>query len=189
MKIALFGGSFNPPHVAHVLAGAWVLSTQDVDAIWYVPTFKHAFGKQLEDFELRCQMLELATEPLSSGAQVSRVEQDIGKTSRTIDTLEYLIARHPDDVFSIVIGADILLESDKWKAFDRLEQMAPFHVLGRTGFTVPGRPFDLELPEVSSTEIRQLLAKNEIEPCRTRVPAKVLELIQRERLYGFGGAT
>lgn len=188
MKIALFGGSFNPPHVAHVLAGTWVLSTQEVDAIWYVPTYKHAFGKQLEDFDLRCEMLELATEPLGSAAHVSRVERDIGKTSRTIDTLEYLMARRPEEVFSLVIGADILLESDKWKAFDRLEQLAPFHVLGRAGFSVPSRPFDLELPEVSSTEIRRLLASNQIDPCRTRVPAKVLELIQRERLYGFGDA-
>ena len=184
MKIALFGGSFNPPHVAHVMAAVWVLSTRDVDEVWFVPTFIHAFGKNLEDFDRRCAMLELALAALE-GVTVSRVEQEIGTESRTIDTLTYLMEERSSDRFSIVIGADILLESDNWKCFDQLKEMAPFHVLGRSGVVVEGREFDLELPEVSSTEIRALLAQGSLEECADRVPRGVLDYISKHGLYGY----
>ena len=46
-RVALFGGSFNPPHVAHQLVALYILETQDVDELWFVPTYAHPFGKQL----------------------------------------------------------------------------------------------------------------------------------------------
>ena len=185
MKIALFGGSFNPPHVAHLMAAVWVLSARDVDEIWFVPTYIHAFGKELADFDMRCRMLELSIEALGPRVKVSRVEQEIGRESRTIDTLQYLLKQRPGDTFSIVIGADILLEADQWKCFDLLKELAPFYVLGRAGVVVEGHELAFELPEVSSTEIRGLLADGEIKLCEDRVARAALDLIVESGLYGY----
>src|SRR5579872_1448859 len=54
--VAVFGGSFNPPHVAHVLACALLLSVQQVDRVLVVPTFRHPFAKSLAAFEERLRM-------------------------------------------------------------------------------------------------------------------------------------
>ena len=58
--IAIFGGSFNPPHVAHVLAAAYVLSTAEIDRLLVVPTFRHPFAKALASYEDRVAMCSLA---------------------------------------------------------------------------------------------------------------------------------
>jgi nicotinate-nucleotide adenylyltransferase len=184
MRIALFGGSFNPPHIGHLLVASWVLSARPVDQVWMVPTYSHAFGKALVDFELRCLMIEQAVEPLGDRAVVSRVEQEIGSISRTIDTVRHLIAERPSDELSLVIGADILLEASKWKQFEALQELVPFHVLGRDGVEVPGREFALSLPELSSTELRARLAAGDFDYCRDRMALSVLELIHEHHLYG-----
>ena len=184
MRIALFGGSFNPPHVCHQMVAIWVATTRPVDAVWLMPTYRHAFGKSLVDFELRCQMVERLVEPLGDWAVLSRVEAELGVESRTIDTLEHLMAQRPEDELSLVVGADILLEAHKWKQFDRLETLATFHVVGREGYEVPGRRLALELPDVSSTELRERLAAGDLEFCGERLPRRVLELILKAELYG-----
>ena len=63
--VAIYGGSFNPPHVAHQLISLLVLETVVVDELWWVPTFRHAFGKELALFEDRVAMCRLATTSLS----------------------------------------------------------------------------------------------------------------------------
>ena len=189
MNIALFGGSFNPPHVSHLMAAVWVASTTDVDRVWFVPTYRHAFGKQLVDFDTRCRLLSRAIEPLGSWAELSRVERDLGIESRTIDTLRHLQRTRPDDSFSLVVGADVLLESHKWKQFDELERLAPFHVVGRSGTSVPQRRFAIELPDISSTEIRARLRNGDLEYCTSRVPKRVLDLIIELGLYQYQDQT
>jgi len=64
MRVAIYGGSFNPPHVAHQLAALYVLETQPVDELWFVPCFKHPFEKALESFEDRLEMCRRAAAPL-----------------------------------------------------------------------------------------------------------------------------
>ena len=95
-KVALFGGSFNPPHVCHVLAATWVLSVRPVDEVWFMPVGQHAFGKQLESFEHRRSMCELARAPIAAQTRVTDIENRLGGANRTIDTLQALDAEHPD---------------------------------------------------------------------------------------------
>jgi len=59
-QVALLGGSFNPPHVAHLMAAYWALATQGVAEVWLLPAFQHPFGKSLAAFEDRVRMCELA---------------------------------------------------------------------------------------------------------------------------------
>jgi nicotinate-nucleotide adenylyltransferase len=190
MKIALFGGSFNPPHVCHVLAATWVLSTRDVEQVWFLPTFKHAFGKDLAPFEARCEMTARAIAPLGARALVSRVESELGAVSRTIDTLEHLMGRHPEHTFSLVVGSDILLETSQWKEFDRLVTLAELHVVGRAG--VPGQSgasdeerFGIFLPDISSTAVRERLRAGDVAWVRRLVPRAVVDYIEEQGLYGL----
>src|SRR6188508_3357294 len=99
-KVGLFGGSFNPPHVAHQLVALYVLETQ-LDEVWFVPTYSHPFGKPLVAYDHRVAMCELAAAPLGPRARVSRAEQELAKqpdfvASRTLDLIEHLAGQHRD---------------------------------------------------------------------------------------------
>ncbi|HVR61105.1 MAG TPA: nicotinate-nicotinamide nucleotide adenylyltransferase, partial [Polyangia bacterium] len=104
-RVALFGGSFNPPHVAHQMVGLYVLETALVDELWLLPCFLHAFGKPLAPFDDRFRMCERAAAALGERARVSDVERAIGQPSRTLVTVQALRAQHPRHAFSLVIGA------------------------------------------------------------------------------------
>ena len=89
--VAIFGGSFNPPHLAHQMLCLSVLETAEVDGCWMVPTYRHPFAKDLADFEHRFRMCELAVEVFAGQVQVSRIEEELGQeASRTLDTLRAL---------------------------------------------------------------------------------------------------
>ncbi|MEO1271637.1 MAG: nicotinate (nicotinamide) nucleotide adenylyltransferase [Myxococcota bacterium] len=184
MNIAILGGSFNPPHVCHVLSATWVLSTRPVDEVWLMPVGQHAFGKGLESFAHRQPMCELAIQPIAGVCRVTDIEHRLGGENRTIDTLQALAQEHPNHRFSLIIGADILQEAHLWKAWDRLERDYGFHVLGREGYPTPkDQDFQIILPEVSSTDIRDKLAEGDIAGCEGRLSRAVLEYILQHRLY------
>ncbi|HEY1959095.1 MAG TPA: nicotinate-nicotinamide nucleotide adenylyltransferase [Polyangiaceae bacterium] len=178
-NVAVFGGSFNPPHVAHVLAVAYVLSTTEVDRVVVVPAFKHPFGKPLAPFDDRVRMTELALEPIPN-ASVSRVEETLD--GLTLHTLEALKKAHSEWSLRLVMGADILLETSKWFRFDEVRRLAPPIVLGRAGITTEGAPPHV-LPEISSTRVRDLVAAKAWNDLAPLVPRKVIEHIRARGLY------
>jgi nicotinate-nucleotide adenylyltransferase len=92
MQVAFYGGSFNPPHVAHVLAAAYLRSVGGFDRVLFVPVFSHAFDKQLADYEHRVRMCELAVGWLP-GVEVSRVEERVVPVVPTT-RIRALAARH-----------------------------------------------------------------------------------------------
>jgi len=158
---AVFGGSFNPPHVAHQMAALYVLETQPVDAVVVVPAYRHPFDKKLTSFEHRLEMTRLAMAPLGPRAVVSDVEREIGgEASLTLHTLQALSARHPDVSLRLVIGSDILPEREKWYRWDEVARLAPPIIIARAGFPAPDDAA-VEMPAVSSTEVRARLARGE----------------------------
>jgi nicotinate-nucleotide adenylyltransferase len=178
--IAVFGGSFDPPHVSHVLCIAYVLSAEGVDSVLVVPTFEHALGKEAgASFEHRFAMMELATRDLHR-VHLSRMEATRGGTSRTLDTLEALTETHPGASFRLLIGADILGETSRWHRWDRITEIAPPIVVGRGGYDAP-RPDTVTLPEVSSTDLRQRLAERR--SVAGLVPVSVEAYIREHALY------
>jgi nicotinate-nucleotide adenylyltransferase len=182
-EIALFGGSFNPPHVAHVFLVAHVLACEPVEAVWVVPCFRHAFGKPLAPFDLRVRMLEAALAPFGERARVLRVEQELGGTSRTIDTVRELERRHPGTSFAWLAGADLLNDLSAWKEPQALREHLRFIVLPRPGLEpVPGLP--PLFPPISSTEVRARVKAGL--PLAGWVPRGVQQLIEQERLYVDG---
>jgi nicotinate-nucleotide adenylyltransferase len=183
---AVFGGSFNPPHLAHVLAVLTVLETHDVDEVLVVPSFRHPFDKQLAGYEHRLEMCRLAMAPLGPRARVSTIERDRdggdGQPSRTLDTLEALAREQPARRLRLVIGADILGERHKWYRWPDIETLAPPIVLGRQGVPMPeGLPPVVTLPAVSSTEVRARLAAGE--PVDHLVPRAVVAYLRAHALY------
>ena len=180
-EIALLGGSFNPPHVAHVMAAWWALATQGVSQVWLLPSFRHPFGKALAPFEERVRMCELAISAVR-GAHVCTAEAElagdplVGKTART---LEHLVAKHPELRFALLVGADILPDTGKWYRWDRVQELARVIVVGREGHPpVPGAP---ALPRVSSTGIRERIARGE--DVAGLVPERVRRFIEERGLY------
>lgn len=185
MLVAFYGGSFNPPHVAHVFAATYLISTGGFDRVLVVPVFSHAFDKRLASFEDRVAMCELAMAWIP-GVEVSRVEERLGTPSYTLNTLRALSAQHPGARFRLVIGADVVGETDKWHAFDEVSALAPPFVLGRAGAKRDDTPPAL-LPDVSSTRVRELCARRgtpdaDRELARV-VPTRVLAYIEEHGLY------
>lgn len=180
-QVALFGGSFDPAHLGHVLVVARVLATEDVDEVWLVPTHTHAFGKPLTEFAVRVEMAEAIAGLFDERVQVSRVEGEIARDgeNRTVDTLEHLAAAHPDTRFALVIGTDVLAELDQWYEPERVRELARLIVVNRMGYEREG--YGPALPEVSSTWIRERLrAGGSVEGWVSR---EVLAICERERLY------
>lgn len=164
-RVALFGGSFNPPHVAHQLVALYVLETQPVDELWFVPTYVHVFGKALAPYEDRIAMCARAAAALGPRVRVDRSEETLAQRpgfagSRTLDLLTHLAQAHPDVALRLVVGTDILGESAKWHRWDDVVAAAPLIVIGRTGHALPAgsAATGVAMPEVSSTAIRAALA-------------------------------
>ncbi len=151
-RVGVFGGSFNPPHIAHVLACVYAVDMHQLDRVLVVPAFQHPFAKALEPYAHRVSMCELAFAHLPR-ASVSRVEEELGGESRTLRTLTHLAAQHSHWDMRLVIGADILREAHKWFGFEEIQKLAPPLVLGRAG--VSERAY---LPEVSSSDVRSWIA-------------------------------
>lgn len=182
MNVAVFGGSFNPPHVAHVLACTLVRSVEEIDRLLVVPTYRHPFAKALAPYDDRVRMCELAMAWLP-GVEVSRVEETLGGESRTLRTLEHLASEHGDWKLRLVIGADLLAEAPRWHGFEAIAKLAPPIVLGRVGADGPDATPAL-LPDVSSTRVRDAIGRgawHEVDKC---VPRAVLAHVRARGLYG-----
>jgi nicotinate-nucleotide adenylyltransferase len=186
-RVALFGGSFNPPHVAHQLVALYVLETQPIDELWFVPTYAHPFGKDLVAYEHRIAMCELAAAPLGPRAGVSRAEAELAArpgfvASHTLDLVELVAAQ--GHALRLVVGADILGEAAHWYRWNDVIAAAPLIVIGRGGHPPPAGSVATEvtMPEVSATRVRDLLAHGSSDVTGL-VPRNVLRYIAQHHLY------
>jgi nicotinate-nucleotide adenylyltransferase len=189
-RVALFGGSFNPPHAAHQLVALYVLETQPVDELWFVPTYMHPFGKALADYAHRVAMCELLAAALGPRAVVSRAEEELARrpgfvASRTLDLVEHLAA--PERELRLVIGSDILGETQKWHRWSDVVARAPLIVVGRTGHPLPVGSVEtgVAMPEISATRVRELLVAHGpgAPELAGLLPRQVLRYIATHHLY------
>lgn len=182
-SVFFYGGSFNPPHIAHVFAATYLTSIFPNALVLVAPILRHAFDKELLDFELRLQMLKLAFQNLAS-IQISTIEKDLNlPKSRTIACVHELRKRYPRAKVNVVIGSDLVSDLPRWKDAQELQKAADFFVFPRPGYpyTSPRQtPF---LVDISSSQLRQNIAKGQLEPCEALIPARVLEFIVQKALY------
>ncbi|GAC1351582.1 MAG: nicotinate (nicotinamide) nucleotide adenylyltransferase [Polyangiales bacterium] len=181
--VAIFGGSFNPPHVSHVLAAAYVLACSEVDRLLVVPAFQHPFAKALTSFSHRLAMCRLAFADLGR-VSVSSVEEDLGGESITVRTLEHLQASHPGWSMRLVVGADVVHEMARWTQPERVRALAPAIILGRVGVVLPPEFSGVAnvLPEVSSSQIRKAIGEATT-PVDAMLPLSVARYIRTHGLY------
>lgn len=169
MKICLFGGAFDPPHLGHQRIAAELIKQEIADEVWFVPVKKHSFGKAMTDSQYRLAMLQLIQLPQTK-IETYELEQ-IG-VNYTFNTLEALAARYPEHTFSWVIGSDNLEKFHLWsdangRTYQDLLRAFPFYVYPRQGFPFeplyPGMTALTQLPEitVSSTEVRLRLKQHQ----------------------------
>jgi nicotinate-nucleotide adenylyltransferase len=165
MKIALFGGAFDPPHVGHKLVAESLVTEKIVDEVWFVSVFKHPwadkYGKEnLTSYEDRVAMLEL----ISPNPKVKVAH--FKEVSFTYDTLEYFSKKHPEHEFSWVMGSEYLDRFDDFLVdHPRLSEYS-FYIYPRAGYEFnqtlkkSNMEFLKMMPEVevSSTAVRDILA-------------------------------
>lgn len=186
-RVAIFGGSFNPPHIAHQMVSLYVLETQNVEQVVVVPCFRHPFDKKLAPFAERLEMCRRAMAPFGEKALVSSVERELGgDSSRTLLTVQALVKTMPGTAFRLIVGSDLLPEREKWWRWEELAALAPPLVVGRAGHPVPSdfAPVDgppVLLPSISSTLVRSRIASGQA--IDAYVPRSVARYIAERGLY------
>lgn len=157
MKIAVFGGTFDPPHRAHTQLVASVLEQGLFDQVWYVPVFRHQklFAKeQMTAAEHRLKMLELVQ---TGATKIETYEIDQAKPSHTHTTLKALSQKYPQDQFSFLMGSDQLPSLHKWnceqdeRCFPQAADEFEYYVYPRAGYPMEPLPFS-NLKPISSVE-------------------------------------
>lgn len=144
--VALFGGSFNPPHEGHYEIARRVARRKSVDEVWILPVYRHAFGKKTEPFASRLRKCRVLFAPLRPQVKVKDWEKKKGGVSFTLDLILFLKKKFPKHRFSWVMGSDDYAQRGEWKSFSEIEKLASVIVFPRG----VGSP----IPNVSSTEIR-----------------------------------
>jgi nicotinate-nucleotide adenylyltransferase len=125
VRIGVFGGSFDPVHIGHLLAAECCREQAGLDRVLFVPAAiqPHKQDRQLASGQHRMEMLVLATGGNEAFA-VSDDELERGGVSYTVDTLERLKARHPDDDLLLILGPDAFLGLPTWREPQRIIELA-----------------------------------------------------------------
>jgi len=181
VRIGLFGGSFDPPHICHTLLCFYALEMTGIERILWVPCAEHPFGKAVAPFEHRLAMSQLAASALGPRVEVSDMEAHLEKPSYTVRTVEALRREMPDATIAILVGSDIVAELDKWNRIEDLRRMAEFVVIPRGECSTGGDGTEFVLPPLSSRAIRQALREGR--SVERLIAPKVREYIERHGLY------
>jgi nicotinate-nucleotide adenylyltransferase len=191
MRIGVFGGSFDPPHVGHLLVAGDACEALGLDRLIFIPAAVQPLkaGQAGASAAQRLAMVRLLAGD-DPRFEVDAMEVERAGLSYTVDTLDTLAGRWPagtGELF-LLIGADIPRSFPQWRSPDRIAELATVVVLQRAGEApdlsgMPGTPRVLATRrvDVSSTEIR--LRVKEEQSIRGFVPDAVAEYIAAERLY------
>jgi len=190
MRLALFGGTFDPIHSAHLTVAREAADQFRLDQVWFVPAAHppHKSDQTGASYEDRCTMVELACQG-DPRLVMSRLESGGGK-SYSIDTIERVRASGEEPYF--IIGADAFAEIASWHRWQDLVRLTEFIVVTRPGhhYSSPSgtrvhRLDTVALPD-SSSEIRRRLAAGDIPP---ELPPRVANYIVEKCLYHLPCAT
>ena len=193
MKICLFGGTFDPPHLGHLLIAQTVCEVGNFDKIVFIPAFKppNKNMKNITPVKLRLEMLESAVLD-NPRFEISQIEIQRGGTSYSLDTInqfktEYQLTK--DSLF-FLIGSDTLAKFDLWKEPKIIVNECSVLVAARPGFEPSNIPnwilhniqfANIPRFEISSSNIRQRWKENKT--IRYMVTLSVWEIINKYNLY------
>ena len=159
--IALFGGSFDPPHIGHERIVKEALKMSDVDKVVVMPTFLNPFkSKSHASSELRLRWLKEIFSK-EKNVEVSSFEVDSGKKVPTIESVKYLLQRY--EKIYLIIGADNLKSLHKWEKYEELNSLVTFVIATRDDVEVPDTFLKIQIQEdISSTQLRKNIDKTKL---------------------------
>jgi nicotinate-nucleotide adenylyltransferase len=181
VRVGFFGGTFDPPHISHLLFCVWALEMAGLDKVLWAPAVEHPFGKGVAPFEDRLAMSRLTARLLAPRVEVSDIERHLPTPSYTVNTILELRRRMPGTKISVLVGSDIVAELDKWARIEELRRLADFIVVPRGGYAGEGDADSIALPLLSSTAVREALREGR--SVAHAVTPAVREYIERRGLY------
>lgn len=200
-RIGIYGGSFNPPHLGHILAAQEFVRELKLDRLLLIPAAVPPHKRMppnSPDAGTRLKLLQLAAQGLPF-AQVDGLELERSGASYTVDTLRQLHERYPEDELILCMGTDMLRTFDSWYQPEEICKMARLAVAHRSGEDAEAlqtavsrlqRQFDVRVSvvenrfvDISSTTVRRLLVLGGAE---AYLPPQVMAYIEQNGLYGAG---
>jgi len=163
MKLALYGGSFDPPHAGHVRVVTEALKQLPIDRLIIVPAFKNPFKSSVKaDSGTRYRWLMTLFSPLQK-VEVSDFEIRQNRSVYTIETVKHYAALC--DELYLIIGADNLEKLPLWHSFDELNTLVHWVVASRGDIPIPENMISLPVDEkISSTDFRDSFSPLGLEP-------------------------
>ncbi len=185
-KVGLLGGTFNPPHVGHLIIAEQVRDQLGLEKILFLPSAEppHKREKKTIDSKHRLAMLE-KTVMDNEAFEIDTIELQRGGKSYTYDTIVALKEREPDTEFYFIIGADMVEDLPNWHNIEELVSLVQLVGVNRPNFTTksPYPVIMVDVPDIdiSSTIIRQKV----LDDCSIRylVTQETEKYIESERLY------
>ena len=186
-KIGILGGTFNPPHIGHLIVANEVKHALDLDEVRLMPTAvpPHKTAPGDATAEQRLHMVELAVRAIN-GLTVSAFEVERGGVSYTLDTMKQLAEIEPEIKFYFIIGGDMIDLLPEWHRIEELVTLVNFVGVARPGTVgttdYPINMVDIPQIELSSTLIRQRFSEDGA--VQLLIPPAVEAFIRKEGLYG-----
>ena len=193
LRIGLFGGTFDPPHLGHIAVAADVADALGLDQVLWIPAGQppHKSLVGAAPLAVRLEMTRAAVK-VDSRFEVSEIEVGRRGVSYTLDTVRALRKNYPGTILFLIIGTDQFREFGTWRNPEKLLELAELVVMDRGGQRGQdyvteagdvGKAFfvSVDRVDISSTDVR--LATHNGEDLNALVPAKIAEIILREGLY------
>jgi nicotinate-nucleotide adenylyltransferase len=203
MRIGVFGGTFDPVHLGHLILAEQCREQGRLDQVWFVPAASppHKQGLALTPFAQRVEMIALAIAG-QPAFRIDELEKDRPGPSYTVDTLAEVHRRHPAAELFLPIGSDTLLDLPHWYQPARILEMAGLLVTHRPGWPLPAlsdlqaalrlpagvspgmQVVEAPLIDIASRDLRRRAAEGR--SLRYLVPRAIEAYVHDKRLYRAG---
>jgi nicotinate-nucleotide adenylyltransferase len=197
VRIGILGGTFNPPHIAHLVCAQEAYLQLELDRVLLMPARipPHKAVEEEPGAEHRLELCRLAAQGDEERLEVSDLEMNRSGPSYTVDTLEALHSRAPDSELFLIVGGDVAAGLPKWRDPERVLSLAGLAVAKRRGTSQAkvqealrslrggerSRFFQMPTIGISSTMIRRRVRAGT--PIKYLVPDPVASYIQHHQLY------
>ncbi|RDW21737.1 nicotinate-nucleotide adenylyltransferase [Oceanobacillus chungangensis] len=185
-RIGILGGTFDPPHLGHLLIAEEVRLTLDLEEIWFIPTYTPPHKDEAKTSATdRINMLDkaLGSNPFF---KINTIEVERLGKSYTFDTMIMLTEEFPEDEFYFIIGADMVEYLPNWHKIEELVNIVQFVGVKRSGYKLqteyPVIEVEIPLIDISSSMLRERLRSQQ--SVKYLVPDVVTNYIREKALYG-----
>lgn len=183
MRIGVFGGSFNPPHLMHLNIAKDLLRLKYLDKVIFVPTGNKYIKDDLIDIKYRIEMLKIMT--ISYDDMIVSDYENQDRVVYTYETLDYFKKKYLGSEIYFILGADNLKQISNWKNSEYILSNYKLLVINRGDDKIKVKDnivvMDILNNDISSTFIRNNIANDDI--IKKYLDKNVLEYIRKEKLY------